>query len=313
MSILVYLISLQSIKPEYIPLPPTVMDVSAQESNSTMDTFPEQSNSSLLKVLNQTLNPSENVNETSRDTVIFNQTNSTSSENQTTLAANGLNDTSVNGTSIEIHTNASQQPQPILRPLLSLMPPPPQSQQQQQQPPSLQQPPLQSPLNIIPPQSLQQQPPLPLMQPSQQQPPPLPLMQQSGQSLLPLIRPSQQPFPTLPPPLSTPLYPVPSFPQAGTSYPSPVILSQNSYIDNIGSMHVVGEVLNQAPVTAKFVEIIATFYNAYGQVIGTDFTYADPSDLSAGQRAPFEIIVPEGSMPLYQRSTYGLRVDWQQP
>ena len=76
-------------------------------------------------------------------------------------------------------------------------------------------------------------------------------------------------------------------------------------------MHIVGEVLNQAPVTAKFVEIIATFYNANGQVIGTDSTYSDPSDLAPGQRAPFDIIVSEGSVPMYQVSSYELTVDSQ--
>ena len=78
-------------------------------------------------------------------------------------------------------------------------------------------------------------------------------------------------------------------------------------------MHIVGEVLNQAPVTAKFVKIIATFYNANGQVIGTDFAYADPPDLAPGQRAPFDIIVLEGSVPMYQVSSYELTVDSQQP
>ena len=76
-------------------------------------------------------------------------------------------------------------------------------------------------------------------------------------------------------------------------------------------MHIVGEVLNQAPVTAKFVKIIATFYNANGQVIGTDFAYADPPDLAPGQRAPFDIIVLEGSVPMYQVSSYELTVDSQ--
>ena len=115
------------------------------------------------------------------------------------------------------------------------------------------------------------------------------------------------------PPPSTPLYPVPPFPSAESNYQPPVILSQSSYVNNIGSMHIVGEVLNQAPVTAKFVKIIATFYNANGQVIGTDFTYADPSDLAPGQRAPFDILVSEGSVPMYQMSSYGLTVDWEQP
>ena len=198
-------------------------------------------------------------------------------------------------------TNPSEHPLAPLQPLRGLLPAPSQSQQQQ--------PPLPSPLNLIPPRSSpQQQNPLPLMQPSQQLPPPIggPL-DQLGQTLG-----FQQPS-TMIPPSSSPLYPVPPFPSAESNYQPPVILSQSSYINDIGSMHIVGEVLNQAPVTAKFVKIIATFYNANGQVIGTDFTYADPSDLAPGQRAPFDIIVSEGSVPMYQMSSYGLTVDWQLP
>ena len=78
-------------------------------------------------------------------------------------------------------------------------------------------------------------------------------------------------------------------------------------------MHIVGEVLNQAPVTAKSVKIIATFYDANGQVIGTDFTYADPSELAPNQRAPFDILVSEGGVPMYQMSSYGLTVDSERP
>jgi hypothetical protein len=56
--------------------------------------------------------------------------------------------------------------------------------------------------------------------------------------------------------------------------------------------------MNQSPVTVRFVKIIAIFYNANGQVIGTESTYADPSQLVPGQRAPFEIVVLGGSVPL---------------
>ena len=52
-------------------------------------------------------------------------------------------------------------------------------------------------------------------------------------------------------------------------------------------MHILGQVLNQAPVTAKFVKIIATFYNANSQVIGTGFGYADLSDLAPNQKSSF--------------------------
>jgi hypothetical protein len=272
----------------------------ALTNNSTLDSSQEQrNNTTLLNLLNQTLNEPEKVNATSRDKAVY---------NQTILATNGTNDTSTNVTSAEKLANASrqqqqqqQQPQAPLQPLLSLLPAPSQLQQQpstlQQQQPSL--PP---PLNLIPsPLSPQQQPPLPLIRPSQQLPPPI-------------MQPSQQPSTIIPPP-STPLYPVPSFPPIGSGQafnsPSPMILSQYSYLDNTGSIHIVGEVLNQAPVTARFVKVIATFYNPYGQVVGTESTYANPSQLGPGQRAPFEMIALGGSMPMYQMGNYALRVDWQ--
>ena len=88
-------------------------------------------------------------------------------------------------------------------------------------------------------------------------------------------------------------------------------MSQYPYANNLSSLQIVGEVLNQAPVVAKSVRIMATLYNQYGQVIGTDFTYTDPSDLSPGQWAPFNIIVQEDSAPMYQMTNYALSIDWR--
>ncbi len=97
--------------------------------------------------------------------------------------------------------------------------------------------------------------------------------------------------------------------QPSNNYPLPSILSQSAYTDSIGSVHIVGEVINQSPVTAKFVKIIVTFYNAYNQVIGTDFTFTQPSDLAPGQRAPFDIAVLSGGIPMAQVRNYALSVD----
>ena len=265
-------------------------------------TYGSSDNSSLLKVSDKNVSGTENDNVTTKGNVFLNQTKDTTG-NKTVLAINGSNTTSANGSNAGMLTNLSEQSLAPLQPLRGLLPAPSQSQQQpsstfQQQPSSTfqqQAPPLQSPLNLIPPlSSPQQQNPLSLMQPSQQLPPPL-------------MQPSQQPFTMIPP--SSPLYPVPPFPSAEFNYQPPVILSQSSYVNDIGSMHIVGEVLNQAPATANSVKIIATLYNANGQVIGTSFTYADPSNLAPGQRAPFDILVLEGSVPMYQMSSYGLTVD----
>jgi hypothetical protein len=70
----------------------------------------------------------------------------------------------------------------------------------------------------------------------------------------------------------------------------------------------VGEVVNQSPVTAKFVQITATFYDANNRVVGTDFTFTQPHDLAPGQRAPFDLLVTSG-VPMNQVHNYALSVD----
>jgi hypothetical protein len=67
--------------------------------------------------------------------------------------------------------------------------------------------------------------------------------------------------------------------------------------------------MNESPVVAHFVKVIVTFYNAYNQVIGTDFTYTEPHDLVPGQRAPFDISITSGSMPINQVRNYALSIE----
>jgi hypothetical protein len=43
----------------------------------------------------------------------------------------------------------------------------------------------------------------------------------------------------------------------------------------------------------EFVEVVATYYDETGRVIDTGFTYTDPSELAAGQSAPFELTVTD--------------------
>jgi PsbP len=117
-------------------------------------------------------------------------------------------------------------------------------------------------------------------------------------STSPSISPQQPPSPS---------YPYQQ-PPSSTNYPPPRILSHSTYFDSIGTLHLVGEVVNQSPVTAKFVKVIATFYNAYNQVIGTDFAYTQPSEVAPYQRAPFHILISSGGIPLNQVRTYTLNV-----
>ena len=132
-----------------------------------------------------------------------------------------------------------------------------------------------------------------------------------------------KPIVQVPPPSSQlPFNPVPMYPYGSPSYSNPYvpplsqpteipprILSDNNYFSSTGSLHIVGEVINESFEPVRFVKIIATFYDSNNSVIGTDFTYTSPSTLLPGQKAPFDILVTEGSMPLHLVAYYTLSVD----
>jgi hypothetical protein len=67
------------------------------------------------------------------------------------------------------------------------------------------------------------------------------------------------------------------------------ILSNSNSINTFGDYVVMGEVQNLKSQQTTYVEIIATFYNSTGAVVGCDYTYSNPSDLAANQTAPFKI------------------------
>jgi len=103
----------------------------------------------------------------------------------------------------------------------------------------------------------------------------------------------------------TPINPGTLLPQSNL----PTILSSSMYTDRLtGSTHIVGEVVNQSPITVQYAKVTVTLYNAYNQVIGTNFAYTQPSYLAPGQRAPFDILVLSGSIPMNHVSTYHLSV-----
>jgi hypothetical protein len=84
------------------------------------------------------------------------------------------------------------------------------------------------------------------------------------------------------------------------------ILSHNSFMDTLGYRHVVGEIKNNYPSTATFVKIIGTFYDVNNIVVGTDFTYTNPSDIGSGQKAPFELLLTSASIPVSEIDHYTL-------
>jgi hypothetical protein len=92
----------------------------------------------------------------------------------------------------------------------------------------------------------------------------------------------QQPLLQVPPPSSQlPFNTVPMYPYGSPSYSNPYvpplsqqteipprILSDNNYFSSTGTLHIVGEVINESFESITFVKIIATFYDSNNNVIG---------------------------------------------
>ena len=89
------------------------------------------------------------------------------------------------------------------------------------------------------------------------------------------------------------------------------IPSHNSYINSIGDLHVIGEVENNSPLIAEFVKIIGTFYDDNGNVVGTSYTYSDPTDIGSGEKAPFDLILSDSTIPVDQIKEYRLTISYR--
>lgn len=83
------------------------------------------------------------------------------------------------------------------------------------------------------------------------------------------------------------------------------ISSSNDFVDTVG------EVKNDSPSLTSFVKVIGTFYDSSDKVVGTGFTYTQPSDIPIGQTAPFELILLSASIPIPQIHHYKLKVKYQ--
>jgi len=70
---------------------------------------------------------------------------------------------------------------------------------------------------------------------------------------------------------------------------------------------IVGEVLNDSDQDLRFVEVLGTFFDGQGSLIGTDSAYAELKTVEVGSRAPFRLSA-EGLPP--SLANYELRVNY---
>jgi len=76
-----------------------------------------------------------------------------------------------------------------------------------------------------------------------------------------------------------------------------------------GDIHFLGEIKNQGDGKALFVKINFTMKNASGDVIGTDFTYVNSTDLNPSQTSSFECYTTVARSDVADWSS---EIDWQE-
>jgi hypothetical protein len=76
------------------------------------------------------------------------------------------------------------------------------------------------------------------------------------------------------------------------------IVSHSVQKDFDKSYTVVGEVKNNGSVIAHYVEIISTLYNADNQTLDSIFAFTNPTDLTPGQSAPFDLSLRGSGMDI---------------
>jgi hypothetical protein len=87
------------------------------------------------------------------------------------------------------------------------------------------------------------------------------------------------------------------------------VVSSTTYVSqSIKSRYIVGEVRNDTGSNAKYVEIVASLYDASNKLVGTDNTFAQLDILKPGQKSPFRVIVSD---PPAIYDHYTLTVQWR--
>ena len=73
----------------------------------------------------------------------------------------------------------------------------------------------------------------------------------------------------------------------------------------------IGQVQNNIDKNVEYVQIIATFYDQNGEMIGSKSTYSEPSDLKPNMKAPFEMFLDDDVAK--DLSFYDITLTWRHP
>lgn len=92
------------------------------------------------------------------------------------------------------------------------------------------------------------------------------------------------------------------------AFPALTVLGDSGSLGSFNSYRIIGQVRNDGAGQVKFVQPVATLYNAGGTVIGCDFTFVSSTDLDPGQTSSFDLSI-SGRQSYTDVASYRLQVD----
>jgi hypothetical protein len=124
---------------------------------------------------------------------------------------------------------------------------------------------------------------------------------------LPTVTPTAEPTSTpTPVPTDTPLPSPTPLPPPTEVVPVP-LHGVSEYTGSDGSQVIVGEVLNHTGSHLRFVEIMASFHDAEGRLLGTGSAFVELTTVEIDGRAPFRLVIQDPPPSSYN---YSLHVDF---
>jgi hypothetical protein len=90
-----------------------------------------------------------------------------------------------------------------------------------------------------------------------------------------------------------------------------IILVSQRYNDEGSADRIVGEVANNGTGTAEFVRVTASFYDQAGNILGSQFSYADPQTIVPAGKSPFIIFITTDAIEEDDIEAHDLILQWQ--
>jgi len=88
-------------------------------------------------------------------------------------------------------------------------------------------------------------------------------------------------------------------------------ITQNQFVDDLGYVHVIGEIQNSLTSPIDFIKVSIAYYDSQNRIIGTDFVYSDPHTLLPGQSATYQALTGSNSLASSDVSSIKIHYEYE--